>query len=230
MNKKYLYLLIMLVLAVSCSFTGNKNDADNSRYASICPEGINLKPMYGKVKKCKQQAESDKDFIEHCRKEFGDLKRASMEHVGMGWQYFNKGDVDTAIKRFNQAWLLDSLNADVYWGFASVEGTRGKTDEAIKLFDKSLELNPNNTYVWTNLATAYSNKFREKYDVKYLDETIKCLKKAIALSPKNEDAYRMITIAYSHYNQKDSLKEYLKLTDQLNPDIIDAETRKQLLR
>ena len=34
-------------------------------------------------------------------------KEASRSAAELGWRYFCKGDVDTAIKRFNQAWMFD---------------------------------------------------------------------------------------------------------------------------
>ncbi len=45
--------------------------------------------------------------------------------------------------RFNQAWLLDSLNADIYWGFYGNLLGRGKF-KSIPLFDRSIKINPSN--------------------------------------------------------------------------------------
>jgi Tfp pilus assembly protein PilF len=47
-----------------------------------------------------------------------------------------------AMRRFNQAWLLDSNNAEVYAGFAAVLHDQGKNCEAMKMMEDALSRNP----------------------------------------------------------------------------------------
>jgi hypothetical protein len=42
----------------------------------------------------------------------------------LGWRYYYQGDLDTAIKRFNQAWMFDRRNPEAYWGFGLIMGRR----------------------------------------------------------------------------------------------------------
>lgn len=46
------------------------------------------------------------------------------------------------MRRFNQAWLLDPGNAEVYAGFGSVLNDQGKTCEAMQMMDRALALDP----------------------------------------------------------------------------------------
>ena len=85
-----------------------------------CPQGINLLPMYGRVQKCDEQLQDDDQFIIECDKHFANRAQATRFHIDKGWSYFYQNDLDMAMKRFNQAWLLDSTDADVYWGFGNV--------------------------------------------------------------------------------------------------------------
>lgn len=56
---------------------------------------------------------------------------ASSKHAAeRGWQYYYRGDLSTAMKRFNQAWMLDRNNAQALWGFGVVTGQRALADEA----------------------------------------------------------------------------------------------------
>lgn len=229
-SKHFIFFCLLAIIGINsgCNKVVDKSGQNESK--TNCPEGINLLPMYGNVRKCQQQIDADKQFIKDCINQFGDLKNASREYAGIGWEHLKKGDTDNAMKRLNQAWILDSLNATTFWGFGCIENQRGNIDEAIKLLMKSIELNSNNTFVWQDLARIYYNKYNEKLDITYLNLTVENLKKAVQISPKNEDAYRLLTLAYSHYNQKDSMNKYLKITDKLNPDLIDTETRKKILK
>lgn len=70
-------------------------------------------------------------------------------HAGMrGWQYLRQGDLDTAMKRLNQAWLLHPQNPEALWGMAIVQMERAKAaqppavlpllDEAVDLMEEAL--------------------------------------------------------------------------------------------
>lgn len=132
-----------------------------------CPDGINKLPMYGRVQKCKQQLDYDKGFLHDCEKQFKDRREGAKFYVNRAWEYFYKNEFDTALMRFNQAWLHDSLNADIYWGFGNVLGLRDKKfKESLTYFDKSLKLNPNNPRVWESASTSYGQLFFETKDIR----------------------------------------------------------------
>ena len=194
-----------------------------------CPKGINKLPMYGFIKKCKEQVDSDNDFIKDCDKRFKNRKEASQFHVDQGWKYFYKNQFDTAMMRFNQAWLLDSLNADVYWGYGNIIGlyTRDFQKSLIYL-EKSLKMNPTNSKVWESASTSYGQLFFETKNINQLEKSIEYLKTSIKLEPDNARAYGNLTAAYSYFLQKDSARKYLEISDKLDPSVINPEVRKIL--
>lgn len=104
-----------------------------------CKEGINLLPMYGKVQKCKRQLESDKEFLSLSDKEEPNRSKAAIKMMDAGWYYLHQGDYDTAMKRMNQAWLLDSTNVIIFASFAVILDLTQKPDEAIKMLDITFE-------------------------------------------------------------------------------------------
>ena len=57
----------------------------------------------------------------------------------IGWKYYYEGDLDTAIKRFNQAWMFDRESVDAFWGF----GPR-------ILFQKAEKLEKNYLLIYSN--------------------------------------------------------------------------------
>ncbi len=95
----------------------------------------NLLPKYGSGAKADWQEAADKVFISGMSEDYhGDLKKASADMAARGWQYLSQGDLDGAMRRFNQAWLLNNNNGIALWGMAAVEASRREMDESLKLF------------------------------------------------------------------------------------------------
>ena len=192
-----------------------------------CIDGINKLPMFGNVKKCKEQIDDDKTFIETCEKSPG--RKAYAAHmVVRGWQYLHRGDLDTSTMRFNQAWLLDSLNAEIYWGFGDILGMQKKYTESIPYFEKALRLAPDSARIWQDASVSYGNAFFETKNQTYLNSTIKALKRSINIGPGSAALYSQLTAAYCYFYQNDSARNYLKITDKLYPGTINPEVRAML--
>lgn len=193
--------------------------------AQECKEGSNLLPMYGNTIKCEQQLKADKDFFAFVDAKFKDRKTASLSYAQLGWDYFYKNELETSMKRFNQAWLLDSLNADVYWGFGNLLGRQNQFQASVPYFEKSLKLKPNNSKVYESLATSYGQLFISNQKSETLNKVIHVLKKANALDKNNPRILSQLTSAYSYFMQKDSALKYLKLTDKIDPNATNPEVR-----
>jgi tetratricopeptide (TPR) repeat protein len=157
---------------------------------------INLVPEYGKVKKDKSDLESDQKFIDYELKELGSLKKASEEMIKLGFDYLYRGDLETSMKRFNQAWLLDSKNENAYWGFAAVYFMFKDYDEALKQLDKGLVLNPNSSNILTDKATIYAGYFVNKHDVNYLNKSIALFIQSYKIDPRNQNTLFKLSVAY----------------------------------
>lgn len=190
-----------------------------------CPEGINLLPMYGDVKKCALQLKLDEEFILESEKQFGDRREASVFYVDKGWDYFNRDDFDTAMKRFNQAWLLDPNHPQIYWGFGNILGKKGAFEQSVNFLEQSIAIEPKNPNVYESLATSYGQLYLKTQKETYMNLRIKALRKAVALSPKKASAYGELANSYAYFTQKDSLIKYIKITDDLDPTIISDEVR-----
>ncbi len=83
----------------------------------------------------------------------------SKSAVDLGWKYYYQGDFDTAIKRFNQGWMFDRENPDVYWGFglimgqrASVEKTENNLKESIRFLEMARDKRPEDGRIIGDLA------------------------------------------------------------------------------
>ena len=179
--------------------------------------------------KCPEQLEADKIFLKEMDDIFdGDRTSAAQDRVNRAWGYFYQGHSDSAMMRFNQAWLLDSSNAEIFWGYGNLLGQQKKFSESLEFFEKALSINPNNSNIWLSASSSYGQLFYQSKDKKYLDKTIECLKKSVSLDPNNGSAYGQLTAAYTYIVQKDSARKYLQITDQLDPSAINPEVREML--
>ena len=137
-------------------------------------------PMYGGIEFTPEQKEINEKFIQGVVKQYGSREAAADESVRCGWHYYNeKHDLKTAMKRFNQAWLLDPNNAGAFFGFGFLMAEKGKEDEAITYYKKSIELDP--TYPWAHnlLGSALILQGMK-------EEGIIHINKAIELEPTNQ--------------------------------------------
>ncbi len=95
----------------------------------------NLKPMYGgdRAVKIAAQLLADKHFIDSIVAESGTREKGATRLVLGAQQFLDAGDLDLAMMRFNQAWLLDLDNPDVYIGFSVILDKQGKPSEALAM-------------------------------------------------------------------------------------------------
>lgn len=98
-------------------------------------------PMYGGVDRSSeaQLQAADEVLIEDTIKDFGSREKASAAFVESGFMLYLQDDLAAAMRRFNQAWVLNPDNPGVYWGFASVLQDQGKNCEAMEMVERSLD-------------------------------------------------------------------------------------------
>lgn len=101
---------------------------------------INLQPKYGVLPKDDAHKLADQKFLQAIDAQYGnDRAKAARALADLGWKYLHQRNDKDAMRRFNQAWLLDPSNAVAIWGMAAVQGGNNKLDESLRLFE---EVNP----------------------------------------------------------------------------------------
>ncbi len=105
-----------------------------------CPHPPNECPMLGGIEKDEDMKAADETFIEKTEELGLSREEGAKVSIQLGWKYFLNADYASAMKRFNQAWILDPSNGDIYHGMAAVVAERDKdVDAAELLFQKSLD-------------------------------------------------------------------------------------------
>jgi hypothetical protein len=105
---------------------------------------INELPMYGLREKTAAQQRADKEYIRIMTKGGRSRKEAAEVAAKNAWNVFYSGDKAAAIRRFNQAWLLDPDNQLALWGFAVTSIDRGDWDAALRYYRMASESGPAN--------------------------------------------------------------------------------------
>lgn len=157
--------------------------------------GPSTKPMYGGIPRSSRAEQAmDAQLIEEATEHAGSREAASREFMKVGWEYHDQDDLNTAMKRFNQAWLLDPKNPDVFWGFGSVSLAKHNADEAIKMFKKAIAFNPQHAIALCHLGSAYQLKahtlrwLKDKSAV-YLEQSDHTFQQGSQADPREEFCY-----------------------------------------
>ena len=192
--------------------TGLLSACANPQYAKFTTNNtpINLIPMYGypNIEKTATQKKADEQFIKTVVADSGSREKSSKDFAAWGWAERQKGNIDNAMRRFNQAWLLDPNNFLAYWGFGAITLSNKKPGEAVVYFEKALGLIDDESQkprLFVDAARAYALRSNiekqatpEKSNESYNKAKI-LITKALDADLKYGKAYRIgALISYSH--------------------------------
>ena len=99
-------------------------------------------PMYGQPGIVRPDAlkKADALFARQATTEYGSPGAASRVWAAQGWASLRNGKPELALQQFNQAWLLDSQNYQVFWGFGAILSEQGRLGEAIEQLEVASRL------------------------------------------------------------------------------------------
>ena len=200
-------------------------------WQALTKNDISLQPEYGGKAKNAEQLASDKEFIELMLEEFeGDTIAASNKMSEVGFSYlYRRRDFKTAMKRFNQAYLLNPNNADAYYGYGTVYFNLGAMSEAREQYDKGLLLNPKHNAMLVDYGTTYLGDYyssvekNENNPGKHLETAAEYLNKALAVEPEDSNALFKLSIVHLYAGDCPKAKQYLDKAKALkNPNVSPA--------
>ena len=202
--KKTLTILITFFSLSVLGQTINKvmnNQMTFEKWEKESKTNTRLLPKYGNVKKTEQQKKLDQEFIETLLKQDGTNRKASAHMIQIGFSYIYK-DIKTAMYRFNQAFLLDSTNTDIYWGFGGIYMVLGNFELAKKQYLEGLKINPNNPHLLTDYGTYFMIQYSKLLNVskKNAEENlglgIKNFNKSYKVDPNDQNTLYKLSVAY----------------------------------
>lgn len=146
---KYLSPVLFGIAIILSGCTGPKdlqNRSDPTKYvpqpAQKVRTPIDQVPMYGGMDRqsVPELKKGDEEFIEKVSSAFGGRENAAKKWVVQAFAFYNHDELDMAMRRFNQAWLLNPKNPEVYWGFGAVLHDRGLAFGAYDMEMRAYEL------------------------------------------------------------------------------------------
>lgn len=207
--KKLLFAATFYLIAISFAF------------AQDAPVNPKVLPMFGNVAKTEAQQKQDQKFLKSSDASFSTRIEASKFFMERGWEYLNEGQTDTAIHRFNLAWLLNPDNKDTYWAFGLVTVGKGNPQEAIGYYEKAISLSPKNSMLLADLAACYVMLYEEKPKKKSLKQATAYLNQAISADAKNAYAFYTLSQVQYHSRNYSQAWENLHKGRELNMAMLD---------
>lgn len=167
----------------------------------------NLKPMYGEVTKNDEYQAIDQRFINESIKQFGTTDSAAKRYTNQAWRYFYNNDMATAMKRFNQVWLLNPEFPDAYFGFAALSEMNGNQAEADRLYQLGLKKDVQQL----RAPVCYQRIADCKEQLKDTNGTLNAYIKLSEISPDNVLAFKQIGyFQMMQNNYEQAMKNYSK--------------------
>ena len=198
---------------------------------------IRLLPKYGNVLKTEEQKKSDEGFINETMKQEqfkGDRTAASNHLINLGFNYLYRGDLKTAMYRFNQAYLLDTLNAEIYWGYGAVYMTLGDYEKAKQQYEEGLSKSSENTHLLTDFGTYYMAQYYglqpidEKNAMINLESAISYMTKSYSIDNKDQNTTYKLSICYWLKGDCDNAWKYYNECKALGGQPITEDYTKDL--
>jgi Tfp pilus assembly protein PilF len=160
---------------------------------------LNEQPMFGGQPKTPEMLAADQQLFASTEK-FGYTRaQGSDKSVQLGWQYlFQKHDIATAMKRFNQAWLLDPDNGDVFHGFALLVMSRDHDAvQAASLFEQGIAKPRQSPGIYLDYG-------RFLLTVNRPADAVPQLRKALSFPTMGPDAEALLTLALYQSGEKEA--------------------------
>ena len=234
---KIINLLLLMVITACINKTIVAQQISYPEWQKMAATKSRMLPKYGGVARTPEEKENDDKFVNSIltMEQFkGDTLAASNHMITLGFKYYYTGDLVTAMSRFNQAYLIDSTNSDIYWGFGAVYTSLGALDEAKSLYESGLKMNPKNTNILTDLGTYYLQQYYmlipldKKWAAPQLDSAINYLLDAYKFNPQEINATYKLSICYWLKEDCTSAWEYYRICEKLGGTPITKEFTKDL--
>jgi tetratricopeptide (TPR) repeat protein len=194
---------------------------------------IRLLTKYGNAVKTEEQKKLDQELIETSLKIDGTPRKASDHMIQVGFSYVYR-DIKTAMYRFNQAFLLDSTNSDIYWGYGGVYMVLGNYELAKEQYLDGLKINPNNPHLLTDYGTYFMIQYSNLLEVskndaeENLDLAIQNFNKSYLIDPNDQNTSYKLSVAYLSKGDCENALSFYKKCKALGGRPIPKEYDKEI--
>lgn len=170
-------IIFLLSFGLALPVLADENQPVNDEDGQALSVQIDLLPMYGSTpeyggwQKTAEEEQADESFLQESDQIEPNRKLASLDYIELGWKYIEAEDWETAMRRANQAWQLDSQNADVYTLYAAILNMHGVHDESLDMLERAIDLNPlsvNLYYIYLSESIDLHQETNDDYRIRRL--------------------------------------------------------------
>ena len=189
---------------------------------------LNIVPLFGGRAKSLTQKALDEQFLKDCDVSFKDRSEACQFFCERGWEYLAEGELDTAMYRFNLAYLLNCHCSDTFWGMGVICFQREQLKDAVKLLNMGLEEDPKNAALLADLATLHVNLYKKNKSESDLNRALELLNTSIEKDSNNATTYLRFALAEFERAGYTKAWEYVHKCRTIDMDSLDLEFLKNL--
>ncbi|GAB2962384.1 hypothetical protein GCM10027048_33620 [Hymenobacter coalescens] len=157
-------------------------------------------PLFGGLTPEAAQQLVGAGFLQSADQSFPSRTEASRFFASKGYEYLSEGKADTALYRFNLAWVLDPKNPAAYRGLGLLAAS-ATPDQAIGLFNQALALAPNDAQLLGDLGASYLLRYGQAKKPKDLKTAEEHLRRAQGVEANS--AYLWQQMAWVQYYRED---------------------------
>lgn len=224
------------VLAILISITVFSQQITWEQWQEESATDINLQPKYGQVEKTRKQKIADKKFIKFVSKLDATPKKRSDRFIRLGFNFLYQNDLKTAMRRFNQAYLLDATNTDIYWGYGAIYMSLGQYQKAKEQYEEGLEANPDSSHLLTDYGTYFMVQYNilKPTDLKKamtnLDVAISYLTKSYTLDSTDQSTTFKLSVVYYEKGDCTNAWKYYEECKSWGGHLITKEYTEDLIK
>lgn len=214
--------MVMVVgLALGLSACNTQNAITESNYSPL-HSTITMADVVPVMEPETAEAKANQEkFLQENVDRFKSRELAGEYYVLQAQRAFNEEKLDSASYLFGRAYLMDSTNNDIYWGYGMVYGREQKYDEALFLLYRALEKDRGNPRLLNDVATSHLSRFYVHADPDDLIQSRKLLEQAVQLSPDEASAYYKLAINCYYLREYGSAWSYLHKSIRRDKEIAD---------
>ena len=177
-------------------------------------QDTSLLPKYGSVPKTEAQKAADAKFLAGIDDYYkGDRRKAAEEASRRGWQALRQSNPTQAMRRFNQAWLIDHANGSALWGMAVIEANNGRVAESLGLFGDADKMIGTHVDFAADYAKALGIAGAQTKNDALLQEAFKRFARVYALAPEHTLNLQNWAITYFYLGNYAEAWKKLKLAE-----------------
>lgn len=151
-----------------------------------------LQPLFGGLTPAQATQLIGEAQLKAIAASFTNKDEASTFFTTKGYEYLRENQPDTAMVRFNMAWLLNPQNAEAYRGLGIIASSQPTPDAAIGLLTKGLALSPSSAALMGDLGASHLIRYSQTKKKKDLTTGMELLQRSTVADPNSAVAWQQL--------------------------------------